>query len=112
MFSFLSRLFHRQFTHDQKDFRLLITPSPSEKGQITFKYSANGGGSWKYIYHAKETPQGLKWQFFSIKSTSYSYSVRIGKNFCSYQKILDFERLEKSKYESWTKSKKRFLSLK
>ena len=95
----IKKIFHRPFSHDIKYFRLMITTYPFNKNFFSFKYSANGGKSWKYIYHVKETESGVRWEPFSDKRISYSFSMNISKNFSSYQKILDFEKSERLKFK-------------
>jgi hypothetical protein len=112
MLSFINKIFKSPFTHDPNSFRLMITSSPKNKNLVAFKYSANGGRNWKYIYHAQQDGHRYIWEPFTIKSISYAYSVRMSNKFSSYQRILDFEKEEKEKYDNWNNSQSKKKTLK
>lgn len=107
MFTFIHKIFSKSFNHNPKDFMLMITPSPVGDNMVSFKYSANGGKTWKYVYQSRVSPKGLIWEPFAIKSLSYAYSVKMCKNFSSYQQILNFEKIEREKYNNWLSQSKK-----
>ena len=106
--------FFKRFTHNKEDFRLMIVPSSFSKNYASYKYSANGGKRWKFIYHAvPPSPANEKWKWMPlfIKVVTYSKIVKT-KDFDSYQKVLDYEKSQRKIYLDGKKSQRKFFLFK
>lgn len=103
--------FNRKFNHNPEDFRLKIVESWFSENFIEFRYSANGGQSWKKIYYAKEPllnriDHDWEWKTLTYKLGSGDFSTE-KKRFSSYQKILDYHKEQEEKYKKGQESHER-----
>lgn len=101
MLNFLKRLNPFRFTHDTSKFKLNVSRSSFSSDYVCFKYSGNGGIIWKTIHRCSSDPDIL-WGYY--KWEDLTYSLGSGKfdyeknKFSSYQKILDYEKIQKEMY--------------
>lgn len=94
--------FRKKFNHNPEDFRLEIVESWFSEDYVEFRYSANGGKSWKNIYHANPPFLGnidydWKWETLTYELGSGDFRAE-RERFSSYQKILDYEKEQEKKY--------------
>ena len=109
VFKKIKEFFYKPFNHNPEDFRLKLEQSYSG-GMVYFKYSANGGRNWRYVYWSQSPFCGHVDSNWSWERVSYS-SDNLGPNsfdyelnkFSSYQKIIDFEKPHKQEFEKWDK---------
>lgn len=100
--------FRKKFNHNPEDFQLKVVEAWYSKTRIAFKYTANGGKSWKYIHHANPPFLGhidynWEWEVLTYNLGNGDFSSEKQK-FSSYQKILDYEKeQEKIYYEGQEK---------
>lgn len=93
--------FRIKFCHDPEMFCLRIVRSWFSSRYIHYKYTANGGLTWKYISCACEPLYGLDYDWFWDRishpfgpDSNFDYEK---ERWGSYQKILDYEA------EQWKK---------
>jgi hypothetical protein len=97
------RKFRIKFNHDPEMFCLRLVPSWFSSDYINYKYTANGGLTWKYVHCAEEPLYGRldydwRWNIISHQfkpSSNFDYEK---EKFGSYQKILDYEAIQWKKY--------------
>lgn len=103
--------FKKKFNHNPEDFQLRIVESWFSNEYVQFEYSANGGRTWKTIYHAEPPFLGSINYDWDWKPLSYSLgngNFRFEKEkFSSYQKILDYEKEQEKTYYEGQESIKR-----
>ncbi len=98
---FIIKIFYHPFTYNQGDFKIKIVDSWFSNGYIGFKYTANGGFSWRYINYANKPfllDYNWEWDNLVYKIHPSSTFEDEFKKFSTYQKILDFEKEEYKRY--------------
>lgn len=100
IFNFINRF---SFSYDISKFRFKIVESKSLDHLVVFKYSANGGITWRTIHHYNNSH---KW----VELTDYLYG-NYGfdtkkEQFSSYKKIINYEKNEKKKHIRLKKEQK------
>lgn len=94
--------FRIKFCHDPQMFCLKIVKSWFSDSYIHYKYTANGGLTWKYVHYAAYPACGLDydwhWERISHSFNEHSNFDHEKEMFGSYQKILDFEAKERIRY--------------
>ena len=108
-FKKIKELFYKPFTHNPEDFKLELEQSVGG-GMVYFRYSANGGKNWKYVYWARKPFLGnidYDWEWTRVSylcdnliSTSFDYELN---KFSSYQKILDYEKAQSEEFDKGNK---------
>jgi hypothetical protein len=96
------KFFYHPFTHNPEDFKIRVVESWFSIKYIHFQYTANGGRSWKYIYHCcPPLFSGLEYNYtweritFPLGNGNFSYEK---EKLSSYQKILDYESEQEKKF--------------
>ena len=83
--------------HNPDNFRFKIVESWFSENYIHFKYSVNGGITWKYIHRCSLRPDIMTgyftWERISLSLGDGDFEYEKNK-FSSYQKILDYEKLQ------------------
>ncbi len=108
-FKKIKEIFYKPFTHNPDDFKLELEQSYGG-GMVYFRYSANGGRNWKYVYWSQKPFLGdmdydWLWERVSylsnnLKEDSFTYELN---QFSSYQKILDYEKQQEQEFEKGDK---------
>jgi len=100
--NFIIRIFYHPFTHNPDDFKIKVVESWFSDKYVCFRYSANGGFSWKTINYAM--PPFLNhidydWEYKSFAVSLDRYIESTLRNFNTYQKIIDYEKDQFKKYK-------------
>jgi hypothetical protein len=95
------KIFNRSSNID--DFKLKIVPSCDNSDIINFRYSTNGGWSWKFIHTAYSPFLGLidydwTWERLSYSLGKGNFSGEL-EMFSSLDKIKAYEEAQKNRYE-------------
>lgn len=86
------------FSTDPQDFKLEVVNTWYRGGFVNFKYTANGGLSWKLVHEAHPPlfkhamDYNWTWEPVSVHLTKTKELGEKKLMFNSYQKILDFEK--------------------
>jgi hypothetical protein len=104
---------YKPFNHDPKDFKLKVVSSWFSEDYVSFKYTANGGRSWKTIRCAHEPFLGTmddnwEWSALAYKLSPGSTFEYEKRQWETYQGVLNYEAKEWKKYlDGWEKQERR-----